>query len=347
MNRKKISIAFLGDFVTTNSRTIPIGYFDSFKEKIKKDLIYSCINLESPVVDKGMKRIKEKVTLKCVKDDISILKEFNPYVINLANNHINDYGNVSVSYTKKILEKEKLNFFGVGYSHESQEKVFIDSEFKIISLFYCTRSSDFTGSKLFAEDNFIGVWDINFSEIEKIRKNYIDYTIIVNVHWGIENIVYPEVEKCKLGRKIIDSGADAVIGHHPHIIQPYEKYKGKYIFYSLGNFFFPEVEFELHGEKRTLNILPHQKKGIVPIFTIINGTLELNQILMVENTKKKQIIHYNYKAICVKTNTFYYYLKSKIYYLNFRYMSKIILNLELLLIDPKKICIKILRRIKR
>lgn len=62
--------------------------------------------------------------------------------------------------------------------------------------------------------------------------------IIVSFHWGKENKYYPIEEQRKLGQFAVDQGADLVLGHHPHVLQAYELYKGKCIVYSLGNFVF-------------------------------------------------------------------------------------------------------------
>ncbi|MFR5582577.1 MAG: CapA family protein [[Clostridium] scindens] len=62
--------------------------------------------------------------------------------------------------------------------------------------------------------------------------------IIVNFHWGIEREYLPNDTQKKLAHLAIDEGADLVIGHHPHVLQGVEKYKDKYIAYSLGNFCF-------------------------------------------------------------------------------------------------------------
>ncbi len=62
--------------------------------------------------------------------------------------------------------------------------------------------------------------------------------VIASFHWGIERKNYPNSVQKDLGRFTIDSGADLVLGHHPHVIQGIENYKGKYIVYSLANFCF-------------------------------------------------------------------------------------------------------------
>ena len=222
--------AFLGDFVLTNFDNIPKEYFTEFQNFIIKERISSIINLESPAIEKGMIKVKDKIVLNCSKEDIVFLKTFNPYLINLSNNHINDYGNDSVQLTIKALKDNHLEFFGVGYDQEREKRVFFkDERTKTIYISYCSRSSDFTRNKLFAEKDFIGSWEESIDEIAYLKKENSNYFIIVNIHWGIENIKYPETEKCLLARKIIDAGSDLIIGHHPHIIQPFEIYKGKWV----------------------------------------------------------------------------------------------------------------------
>ena len=75
------------------------------------------------------------------------------------------------------------------------------------------------------------------NNIEVLREQNVDL-ILACCHWGIEKDNYPENYQQQLGRKCIDWGVDLVIGHHPHVLQGVEKYKGKYICYSLGNFCF-------------------------------------------------------------------------------------------------------------
>ena len=78
--------------------------------------------------------------------------------------------------------------------------------------------------------------------IELVRKvsEEVDY-LIVSIHWGYEYKHIPSDEiQVKLGHTFIDAGADFIIGHHPHVVQSFEEYNGKFIFYSLGNFVFDQ-----------------------------------------------------------------------------------------------------------
>jgi poly-gamma-glutamate synthesis protein (capsule biosynthesis protein) len=90
----------------------------------------------------------------------------------------------------------------------------------------------FLDPPLYVEGAFEGI----NTDIAKLRKNV--NIIVISLHWGDEFINRPSPEQIELAHKIIDCGADIILGHHPHILQGVEKYKGKVIAYSLGNFVF-------------------------------------------------------------------------------------------------------------
>lgn len=80
------------------------------------------------------------------------------------------------------------------------------------------------------------------SSLNKMKKLGVACKI-VSLHWGWreEYINIPSVEHIKIARLLVDNGADIIVGHHPHVIQPVEEYKEKLIFYSLGNFLFDMI----------------------------------------------------------------------------------------------------------
>lgn len=296
-------IAFLGDTVLEKTTE---NTFSDIEKYFRNNKIQTCINLESPFLDDlNCNPIKDKVCLSARTKEVSVLHKLNPFLINLSNNHINDYGNESSLLTIKTLSDAKLPFWGIGTEKE-RNNVFFDNDNKIIYIAYTTRSSDLTGSMLFAEDEFIGPYEVDLEQVYKLKKEYTKYNVIVNIHWGIEDIHYPEPEKRTLGKKIIDAGADLIIGHHPHIIQPYEKYKEKYIFYSIGNFYFPEIEYTLRGRKYIKKPLQHQRKGIVPVFGKKENKITLNQILLVKNLDNEIIFEeeYSLKRLKIKEGVY-------------------------------------------
>ncbi len=274
-----MNIAFTGDLVLQEINKSPSEIFQSFIEVLREKDAELCVNLESPFITNGMKPIKDKITLFATGDKIAHLKYLSPFLINLANNHINDFGNLSCELTINELKQAQFTFFGVGLE-ENKENVVIDSDKEIIYLAYATRSTDFTGSRLFAEKDFFGPYAPDFEQISSLKKQYPSYRVIINIHWGIEDITYPEPDKRNLAYDLIDHGADLIIGHHPHIVQPVEKYKDKYIVYSVGNFYFPDL-YHPNKDQILKKALPHQKKGIVPIFKI-GDQVELVSVLEVQ-----------------------------------------------------------------
>ncbi len=76
--------------------------------------------------------------------------------------------------------------------------------------------------------------------------NRVRFSFVVSLHWGAEQVRVPKPADVLLAREIIDHGADLIIGHHAHCIQSFERHKGHFIFYGLGNCVFPSFELDTH-----------------------------------------------------------------------------------------------------
>ena len=139
---------------------------------------------------------------------------------NLANNHSHDYGDQSYEDTIQYLEADGITTFG--YDR--------------------TAVMDVKGIKV----GLIGIYELKDGlgrqqqVIDTIRevKDQGAQVIIVSFHWGTEKSNIPDDIQKTLAHLAIDQGADLVVGHHPHVLQGIEKYQGKNIVYSLGNFCF-------------------------------------------------------------------------------------------------------------
>jgi len=163
-------------------------------------------------------------------------------IFTLGNNHIHDLGERGLQQTREFLKNYKnIILFGAGYYSEIIKPYIIESNKKKIAVLCLSTDEPEVMSKL-ATDKFQGVLDYNdirISEVIKNIKKTVDYFVIIP-HWGREYIDYPAVQIRNKAYSWIDAGADIVIGHHPHVIQGKEQYKGKWIYYSLGNYIFPE-----------------------------------------------------------------------------------------------------------
>lgn len=164
-------------------------------------------------------------------------------VLSLANNHTPNYGQKGLLDTFNYLEKAKIEFVGAGRnSKESRTPKIIDrSEMQIAFLAY--NDTDVVPDSYEAGANTAGTAFMNIATI----KDDIDYArqqsdvVIVSMHSGIEYTPGPNHRQIEFAHAAIDAGAEIVIGHHPHVVQSVEEYRGKLIIYSLGNFIFDQM----------------------------------------------------------------------------------------------------------
>ncbi|MDO5022933.1 MAG: CapA family protein [Eubacteriales bacterium] len=151
---------------------------------------------------------------------VKILTEGNIEAVTIENNHIMDHGEEGLKETTDTLDKE-----GIIWSAEDNMGTFETNGVKIGMLAYQT----FNG-------RYPELFDKVPRQIEEAKATHD--IVIVSFHWGDELDYVPNKNQQKLGRLSIDAGADLVVGHHSHRINPIEKYKGRYIAYSLSNFSF-------------------------------------------------------------------------------------------------------------
>jgi len=161
-------------------------------------------------------------------DVIKGLKNANFNVLSVANNHIMEHGERAFLSSVNLLKENNITPIGVA----NKAEILQINGFKIAVMAY-SFIDDFIDNppynKINSEKNII-------RDIKKIN-NPMDL-IIVSLHWGYEYVLFPSPEQVEIGRKLIDCGADIILGGHPHVLQSYEIYKGKPIVYSLGNFIF-------------------------------------------------------------------------------------------------------------
>ena len=150
---------------------------------------------------------------------VSMLTENGIEAVALDNNHVMDHGEDAYIETQTHLSNA-----GVVWSGGGEIGVIEVKGVQIAMLSYL------------CIDRYDQLWDTVPADIRAAKELYP--IVIVNFHWGNEKWYYPTDNQIKMGRLAVDSGADLVLGHHSHRIQPIEQYKGVYICYSLGNFCF-------------------------------------------------------------------------------------------------------------
>jgi len=227
-----MSVVFLGDVYIPQPYLSTLN-FDKF-----------VFNLEHPITQ-STNPAHGTVNLKAEKEYMSRTFNSVPSAVCLANNHIMDYGEKGLSDTLKSLEELGISYFGAGFASDNYgNPATIEVDGERIALFGYA-DQNMAGVATRSKDSGVSPLDIkNFQhEVEKIGK---DIRIVVQVHWGAEEVHYPRPDDVQLARKLIDSGADLVIGHHSHCIQPWENYKNKKIFYGLGNCIMPDICSQSH-----------------------------------------------------------------------------------------------------
>ncbi len=198
--------------------------FGLFDERALKGYDAVSANLEGPITD--FSKCQKKIySFRFASSSPEIIFNAGIGMVNLANNHIFDCYEKGLDDTKRALSNGNVDYFG----NEKGElgilrKKIGDFEFSFFGI-------DLTIDPVLDEK----IFGLIFMEKEMSRK------VVVNVHWGHEYEKKYSKSQKTIGQKLIDAGADAVIGHHPHVVQPLEIYSGRPIFYSLGNFVFDQI----------------------------------------------------------------------------------------------------------
>lgn len=197
------------------------------------DIVFA--NLEAPLNIDNISVIEKAFPLSIPPENVSFLKQANFSIVNLAHNHILDYGDEGALETFYSLDKVRIPYIGAGRSISEcmREVVFKVKNVTVAFVGFYIGGSDLSTSKVCiagTDDQLVRY------RILELKGKY-DF-VVVSLHWGTENAFYPSPEQQVFAKACIDEGASIVIGHHPHRLQGIEKYEKGLIFYSLGNFNF-------------------------------------------------------------------------------------------------------------
>lgn len=240
------------DWITEKSKSI----FDG------QDFVIA--NLEGPITDKksvsagtGWSNPSVLTFTFDPQKALEFLKNNKINLVNIGNNHILNFGQEGLAQTESILEKNSIGYFG---DPDSDSKNYISQEVNGMKI-------GFVNYNQFANRSAEKVAE----QIKKLKTEN-DF-VIVYTHWGNEYQLKENEAQRQKARLFIDSGADLVIGSHPHVVEPLEIYKNKAIFYSLGNFVFDQffsedtktglaVSISISKNKQEFNLIPlYNSKG--------------------------------------------------------------------------------------
>lgn len=273
-----MKIALLGD----------IGLFGKFDVQQNKDLEYYFSDYRKQIADcdfvignlevpfsKKFKEFKPKsAVLGTSPENIDTLKLLGVTHVNLANNHVGDFGKEGYELTKKVLKKAEIEFFGI----EGIQSLIHYEDNKICLNGFC--NMDTSPVYLYGVDNKkrgINIADVDIIEKALTKSHNEGYLNILAFHTGLEHVHLPGKEDILFCRYLAEKFNYILYGHHPHVVQGFEKHRNSNLFYSLGNFCFDDVYSKVGSTNLLVSMSEANKLGLIPILNIEN-----NKVIEVE-----------------------------------------------------------------
>lgn len=259
------------------------SYFLSKVNNIFKEDDFTIVNLENVLTDQPLTEINKNTEpaywYKSKTDNINILTSSSVEGVSISNNHSNDYGPLGKQDTINTISKTNMQY------------------------------GDYNNIMYFKKNNYViavickGLWiESQANEIITLIKEAekkSDYQIVF-FHGGQERIHKPEEWKINATRKLIDNGADLVIGSHPHVLQPREIYKDKEIIYSLGNFCYggsknPENRTIIYQINLTIdnnNSLINKESNIIPCYVYTGKSNNYQPAPIEDESIKNKVLNF-------------------------------------------------------
>jgi len=282
---KPTTLIFVGDIMLDRGVKLAVKKYgnEDFKFPFLKmaenlneaDILFG--NLEGPISDKGVK-VGSIYSFRNSPKAIEGLKFAGFDILSVANNHIFDYGRIAMEDTFLRLKEVGIDYLGGGFSETEAYFPIIKEvngstgspQARIAFLAYTNLGTSYWSAK----ENQSGTAWLNEENLErgvKEAKEKADI-VIVSMHFGEEYKTSSNAEQKYFAHLAIDSGADLVIGHHPHVIQEIERYNNGYIAYSLGNFVFDQgfSEETMKGLLLKVLVKDGKIKELIPVEVKIN-----------------------------------------------------------------------------
>jgi poly-gamma-glutamate capsule biosynthesis protein CapA/YwtB (metallophosphatase superfamily) len=236
----RVTMRFAGDVLLgghyERAAASDVGYaFKGFTLFQSADL--AVVNLENPVTTRGTK-IPKEYNFRMQPRFLEALKGAGIATVSLANNHVFDYGKTGLEDTFHWLDSAGIRYIGAGRdSKAAHTPCILRKGLHTVAVFayYGGREAPAAGR------NTGGVAPRDLSLITRdvrVARDAGATYIVVILHWGTEKADTPGVSQRWFARALVDAGVNAVIGHHPHVLQGIERYRKGIIVYSLGNFVF-------------------------------------------------------------------------------------------------------------
>lgn len=188
---------------------------------------FTFVNLEGPIVYDHYPTPDYSTSFSFSEDKAGVLAKHGVDAVALGNNHTLDRGHAGYEDTTAILASREILY--TGHATEMGPEYVLSHTVGEEPIQFLSFNVTFP----FNDE------DAAVETVRQVAESTGD-PVFVNVHWGSEYQLTSTNSQKELGRRLIDAGADVIIGHHPHVTQEIELYNGKLIFYSLGNFIFDQ-----------------------------------------------------------------------------------------------------------
>ena len=242
-----LSITFTGDLLLDRGVRKYIEHrgidavFSPFVDSVFQSSDLVVANLECPATKIRQPAFKQYI-FRGEPEWLLALKRHGITHLNLANNHSVDQGRAGLADTKKNIEEAGMIPVGAGSSmEEAAQPVLLASSPRKVYLLTSLQLA-LENFAYLPEKTSVSHESIDSLSMKVLRLKGADPScyVIVSLHWGAEHTLTPVGQQRRQAHQLIDAGADALICHHTHTLQTIEQYKGKPIYYSIGNFIFDQ-----------------------------------------------------------------------------------------------------------
>lgn len=310
------SLGFVGDICFNQQSSISVETEVS-NELSRADFIIG--NLEA-LVESSEVNLKKRPRLCIQEESLEQLKFLNIGLVTLAHNHV--YDNGVEGFLKTVIKLSSLNipYIGAGLTEEEARRPYVKTDgttkYKIFNYCHQDTNPSLPDScpvfiNTYSRKRILG--DIKAEKDESSK-------IILIFHWGgaYEGGHYPSKYQYEDSQAFVDCGADLIIGHHSHTVQPYLLFNQSPVFFSLGNFIFSDVIFEAE----MLKLSPRRKRGMF-VMVSFGETMSTHTILHTRFTADNRLLKKNNLAYALRNRIFNNYgqkkLFSSVYGFSFKY----------------------------
>lgn len=289
-------IALLGDMALFGRYCISRGpgVFEYFREVADFLGTYDLVvgNLETPLCDNGRPFGFKSAHIRSNTENVELLKFLNVSLVNLANNHIFDYGKEGYKSTIETLHAAGIQHFGTN----NEQLLLCNNENRVAFSGFCCYSTNACGYFDPKLGLGVNVLDIR-SAMQILRQNHDQgYLNIASLHCGQEHVHYPNYDHVLMARLFAEEFPYVFYGHHPHVVQGLEVFKDSLIAYSLGNFCFDDV-YTPRSEAPLIRQNHANKQGYILELTIEKSQMRSFRVIPISQNDQRLAVGDNEEVL--------------------------------------------------